>query len=683
MASIPDLYSPYYEPNGYEVSQRMDTFYQECITTNQSQWAEADLDTRFQVGDQSVWSELYGAQTPVRHKQYQFNRIQRVTNNIDGYQRRNRKSIIVTPIENGDQQTADQFTKIIMWSAQKEQMLETISDSFRHGALITGMNLLHLWMDYREDPISGNLKLDNCAANSFIVDPYFRKADFSDCNGIWKRTYLTKIEVISLLPHMKKEIEGLSNYDARDGKFQFMPENYAYDKKKLYAYDEYWYRDYRTQKMIVDVETGETMEWKIDDKDKLDEFLRIYPQLQVIDQEIPTVKLAIRVQNKVLYDGPNPMGVDHYPFVPVMGYFNPQMPYYPYRIQGVVRNLRDAQYLYNRRRIIELDILESQINSGWKYKENALVNPNDVFNLTGQGKGLALKEEAQMTDVEQIQPPQVPPSMIQLSELLAKEVQEISGVNEELLGSAVDDKAGILSMLRQGAGLTTLQILFDQLDRSQKQLGNLMIKYIQANFTPGKIKRIIEQEPAPEFYNKAFGMYDAAVEDGLNTTTQRQLAFAQALQLKEVEPSIPSSFIISKSTLQDKNELVQIMQQQEQQQSQAQQQQLQSQLQEQQARTQLAQARTVADQGLGMERISRIEENQALAVERRSEAEKDHYAGLLNLVKSLKEIDSVDLDQLIKLVQLANISKQNENFAESSPGSVNRGSNNNLASLFR
>ena len=71
------------------------------------------------------------------------------------------------------------------------------------------------------------------------------------------------------------------------------------------------------------------------------------------------------------------------------------MPYFPHRVQGVVRGLRDAQYLYNRRKAIELDILESQINSGWIYKENALVNPKDVFTVAGQGRGLALKEEAQ------------------------------------------------------------------------------------------------------------------------------------------------------------------------------------------------------------------------------------------------------------------------------------------------
>jgi hypothetical protein len=472
---------------------------------------------------------------------------------------------------------------------------------------------------------------------------------------------------------MKDQIQSLNSYDARDGKFQFMPENYAYDKKKLLAYDEYYYRTYRKQNMLLDVQTGETLEWKVDDKEKLQQFMAMYPQIQLIEQEVPTVKLVIRIQNKVLYHGPNPMGVDKYPFVPILGYFNPQMPYYPYRVQGVVRNLRDAQYLYNRRRIIELDILESQINSGWKYKENALVNPADVFNLAGQGKGLALKEEAMMSDVEQIMPPQVPPSMTQLSELLAKEVQEISGVNEELLGSAVDDKAGILSMLRQGAGLTTLQILFDQLDQSQKLLGNLMIEYIQNNFTPGKVKRILEEEPSQEFYNKTFGQYDAAVEDGLNTTTQRQMQFAQMLQLREVGVPISTQDLLEAATLQNKTKIVENAVKQEQAAAQAQQMQQQFAMQEQQAKTDLAYARAAADQGLGIERLSRVQENRALAHERMAEAQKDRMSALLDLARAMSELDNLKLDKIAKVISLAKSMEPDENTKAPLSEKVDRG----------
>jgi len=659
---FPQLGPQYYEERHRGILSRMEAFYAESITINQSFWGEADTDTRFEAGDQTLWNDIYGNLPANRRRQFNFNRIRRVVNLVGGHQRRNRKSTIVTPIENADSQTADQFSKILMWINQQEGVLETISDSF-HGALVTGMNLLQVWVDYRSDPVSGNIKVDNCSYNSFLIDPYFKKSDLSDCNAIWKRSFLTKRECISLMPDKAHEILGLMGNDSgtgRDGKFQFMPESYNYGMKNLLTYDEYYYRDYRTQRMLVDTQTGETLEWRVENEDGLKQFLKTYPQVTVVEQEISTVRLAIVVQGKVMYDGPNPMGIDSYPFVPVFAYYNPQMPYFPWRIQGVVRGLRDSQYLYNRRKVIELDILESQINSGWIYKENALVNPKDVF-LSGQGRGLALKEEAQMSDVQQIQAPQVPPSMIELSRIMGQEIQEISGVNEELLGSATDDKAGILSMLRQGAGLTTLQILFDQLDRSQKLLGKIQIDLIQANFTPGKVKRILEgEEPTAQFYNKAFGKYDATVEEGLNTSTQRQMQFAQMLQLREAGVPIPDDQLLEAATIQNKKKIVESMVQKQQETAQMQQQQAQMAMQEAQARIKLTQARAVADQGLGLERVSRVQENHALAVERQAAAQKDRDIGLLNLVKAVKELESMDINQLAELVALKKMVEQDQ-----------------------
>ena len=658
MAIFPNLGPQYYDEKDRGILKRMETFYAESISINQSFWVEADTDTRFEAGDQTLWAELYGNLPTNRRRQFQFNRIKRTINMVSGYQRRNRKSTIVVPVENSDEVTADQFTKIMLWANQQENILETISESF-HGALVTGMNLLQVWVDYRADPVSGSIKVDNCSYNSFLIDPFFRKHDLSDCNGLWKRTYLTKREVLSLLPGQEEEIMSMTTYGHRDGKFEFMPENQNFNTGHLLSYDEFYYRDYRSQKLLVDTKTGETIEWKSEDPDALKDFLVLYPQITVVDQDIPTVKLAIVVNGKVMFNGPNPLGIDSYPFIPVFGYFNPQIPYLPSRIQGMVRGLRDAQYLYNRRRIIELDILESQVTSGFKYKENALVNPKDIF-LSGQGKGIALKEEAQMTDVEQILAPQIPPSMIQLSELLAQEVNQISGVNEELLGSAIDDKAGILSMLRQGAGLTTLQVLFDQLDRSQKLLGKIMIDIIQTNFTPGKIKRIIEQEPSAQFYNKAFGKYDAAVEEGLNTTTQRQMQFAQMLELKNAGVPISDIDLLEASTVQNKKQIIDNLKAQQQQISQQQQKQADIGIAEIQSRINATNAKAASDQGLAVERISRVESNNALAEEHHAEATKDRLAGMLDIVKALKELDNIDLAQVHKLIELANIIKTQE-----------------------
>lgn len=649
MTLFPQLSDTYYVDQDHDLLKLMDYTYSKNITINQSFWSEADVDVRFKAGDQTLWNDIYGNLPAFRRRQFNFNRIRRIINMITGYQRQHRKSTVCAPIESSDQITSDQFTKLLFHANNRNNVLDTVSTAFE-GAITTGMNLMSVWMDYRHDPVNGDIAVDNVAYNSYLIDPYFRKMDLSDCNNLWTRKYVSREQARVLLPGRDDEIKNMRGWGNRDGKFQFQPEAYNYGMQDLLIYDEFWYQDTRKQKMLVDVKTGETMEWRGLDDD-LQDFLRLYPSVTVINQEIPTVKLGIVVQGKVMYHGPNPLNIDSYPFVPVWAYYEPDIPYFPWRVQGVVRGLRDAQYLYNRRRVIELDILESQITSGWKYKENALVNPKDVF-LQGQGKGLALKAESQMTDAEQIQPPQVPPSMIQLSELLGSEISQISGVNEELLGSAQDDKAGILGMLRQGAGLTTLQILFDQLDMSQKLLGNMQIKLMQANWTPGKVQRILGQEPSPQFYNRAFGKYDAVIEEGLNTATQKQMEFAQLLNLRELGIPVPTNLLIETSTLQNKQELIDGIKAQEQQQQQQQQAQSQIQMQLLQSQIKDLEAKAMANEGLGVERASRVQENRALAVERIAEAQKDRDLGTLDRIKAAKELTEIDLGQLEKALSI-------------------------------
>jgi len=294
MALFPNLSPEFYDEKDRDILKRMEDFYAQSISVNQAFWGEADTDTRFYSGDQSLWNEIYGNMAINRRQQFNFNRIRRVVNMVGGYQRRNRKSTIVVPVENGDEETADQFSKIMMWANQQDNVLETISESF-HGALITGMNLLQVWLDFNSDPVSGNIRVDNCSYNSFLIDPYFRKSDLSDCNGLWKRSFLTKSECIALLPDKNEDILALMGNDNRDGKFQFMPENYNYGMKNLLTYDEFYYRDYRKQRALVDTETGETMEWDKDNEEGLQQFLQMYPRITIIDREIPTVKLAIIV----------------------------------------------------------------------------------------------------------------------------------------------------------------------------------------------------------------------------------------------------------------------------------------------------------------------------------------------------------------------------------------------------
>ena len=643
MSLYPALTDAYYVDDDQDIKKYAEYCYEKNIVINQSYWSEADIDLRFICGDQTIMSEVFGNLPLFRKRQFSFNRIRRIINMITGYQRQHRKSTMVTPLHTQNQATADQFTKLLYHVNSHGNVLETISEAFEGGVGV-GMNLLATYMDYRNDPVNGDIKVDNVAYNSYMIDSYFKKADLSDCNFIRTRKFLSRNQVKTLLPGMDDDINNLSGLGNRDGKFQFMPESYGYAQQDLILYDEFWYQSTRKQKMLVDVQSGECTEWRGHDEDLAD-FLHFYPEIMVIDQEIPTVKLAVMVQGKVMYHGQNPLGIDRYPFVPVWAYYEPNLPYYPWRIQGVARQLRDAQYLYNRRRCIELDILESQINSGFIYVEDALINPKDVF-MSGQGKGLAVKKGTNIAaEVVPIQAPQIPPSMIQLSELLGQELTQISGVNEELLGSAEDDKAGILSMLRQGAGLTTLQVLFDHLDQAQRLLGKIHLEMIQANWTPGKVRLITEEEPSQEFYNRAFGKYDAIVEEAPLTATQRQLSLQQKLYLREIGIPISIRSIIEDTNFEGKDEIIQEMQQQEQAQQKQQEMMANLQMQQMQVDNETKISYAEGQKALAAERINKTKLDAALSAERIQRADEDRTGAILNLIKAAKELSNMDADR--------------------------------------
>jgi hypothetical protein len=650
MTVFPDL-TPYYVDDDQEIRRRMNAEYQQNITLQQQAWNEMDIDTRFHAGDQTLWNQIYGTLPLQNRRTFQFNRIRRIINLITGYQRRNRKSTIVTPIENADQETSDQLSKVLQWTNNNGRAYDTISDAFQ-GACITGLNLISVWMDYRSDPVNGDIRFERKSYNGIMVDPTFKKKDLSDANSIWTRKWMSKKQIVSLLPERKKEIEAMPYTANRDEKFIFLPENYQLGIQGLLPYDEYWYLDYRPAKLLVDVESGDTKEWEGEEK-ALKEYLRYFPQIQAVDIQKQTCKLAICVGNRVMYNGPNPYGIDRYPFVGVFGYFEPEIPYFALKMQGVVRGLRDAQFLYNRKQVICNDILESQINSGLKYKESALIDPNDAF-LVGQGRALALRDSASMDDVQVIQPPGIQQSMMDLMKSLGDEIGQISGVNEELLGSATDDKAGILSQLRQGAGLTTLQILFDQLDESQEQLGSLTLDLIKANFSKGKIQRILgeDKEVSEQFTSKAFQKYDCNVEEGIMTTSQKQMQFIQLMNLREAGLPIPDSVLIEAAQLQDKKKLTDALKAQADEQKQVQDAQTQAQLQQVQVLTESMQAKAQSDRALAEERINKIGLDAALNVERIARAQEDRDQGNLAKIKAAKELESMDLNHLREMLAI-------------------------------
>jgi hypothetical protein len=631
--------------------QSMDKHYADSINILQTQWYQADLDQRFALGDQDLWGLIFPGVATYRRKIFNFNIINPILQAISGQQRQTRKTTICIPIQSPMQKTADQMTKCLYYVHNRSGAYQVYSDAFEQGALTQGIGLISIFKDMCDDPVSGDIRLRYVDFKSIIIDPFFRNHDLSDCRFIWTRQFFDREDAANLYPQFRSEILSMPRGTYRDDKFYYMPEVYQIQFPNLISFDEYWYLSTREAIYLVDTETNEMQEYT-GDEDELPRILSMFKKrLRTVKKAKQTVRRTLLINDKVLVDEPNPYHIDRYPYVPMLGYFTPDTPYYAYKFRGVVRDMRDAQYLFNRRKVSDLDILESQ-QQGLKIKRGALLTPDDAMNA-GHGRVLTIKEDYQMTDVEpmQIIPPS--PVMLQMEEMLMNIAHRIAGVDPAAMGIEVDDKAGIISMMRQAANARNLQRLFDQLDEAQKLAGDIIIEMIQKNWTFAKIKQVIGEEPTSEFDNKAFFKYGCKVVQGSLTESQQQLELAQLLHVREILGDVmPIEPILKAMTIQNKDELIETIA--ERQKAAQEQQSKLSELQMQQLQvdneTKLAYA--ASQHGLAQERLAKIQLDKALNAERIQRAEEDRTGSVLNLVKAAKEIQEMDLNQLAKALEI-------------------------------
>jgi hypothetical protein len=523
-----------YQDNKRSTQKMMDESYGYSITQWQSYWTQANIDRRFACNDQRALAGLDGEF--YQNQKFVFSIVHPLRQMILGYQRRHRKSSIIVPVEDRYQQVADDYSGCLLWMMQVDGMLHKITEAFDVG-LVTGMCLQHKWKDYSLDPVDPITRLRNYAPTTCLMDPWWRERTLRDCRFVWTRDFVSIKQLEFLLPEfheLKPMIPKSYNSSIR---FTFMPESYQVQRKQKhnFAYDQFYYATDREAKLVHCFSRAETYEIK-GDQETIDMWIdmEFTPEEKQEDGNIkqvtvrkPSVNRAIAINDRVIYDE---HFEDSYPFTVHTAYFDPDVINYNFRFQGIIRPVRDTQYLFNRKMNIQLQVLESLPTSGVYVTEDALLDKNDAFK-TGPGQVTPIKKGYDPRQVIMpMQPPSIDPTALQMTDNLEGLSKSILGISDELMGMAEDSKTGIQEILRQGASLTTLQTLFDNLDQSQAHVSHSLLADIQ-EFSPSKVEKILGRRPSKDFYNVNIAKFYVEVEDGLNTQTQKQMQFAQMLNL--------------------------------------------------------------------------------------------------------------------------------------------------------
>ena len=314
---------------------------------------------------------------------------------------------------------------------------------------------------------------------------------------------------------------------------------------------------------------------------------RLEPEIRVCSIVGNTEKLS----DELCWSFPKWKG---YPFNRFMAYVNTiPLKNKELSIQGFIRQLKSPQIEINKSRTLEMRHLNEVANSGWFNEEGAWVDKKAVEKY-GSTPGIILEYKKGLKDIpHRILPQLLSTGHNRISADATQDMKEISGINTDLLAMAEGGQAsGRAIALRQKQGLIMVQEIFDNLSRSQKQLGRFILSilselftietavkvvgeiFIQENFTePIMVQDPESGQPVPQIdpitggiasqvnnervietfttilEDSGLGRFDVSIGEGINTETTKLANYSILEELRNAGYPIPPDIIIEESSL--------------------------------------------------------------------------------------------------------------------------------------
>jgi len=583
------------------------------------------------------------------------NLVRRMISIVTGVQRRNRMSIKYEAQGDEDRAVNEDLTKISDWIMTKSHGYHVISSAFA-GAMSTGLNLINQYPNKPQQsfsPMAFVPMMERVGYNAFLLGPTFNKQDLSDCPYGILRKKVSPDLAMRLLPDRVAMIKKIQKHHrSDDGKFPNMPNDKLYGEHLL-NYDEFQKRISRTANIVVNLQTGQpvidpnTGQWLEikGNQEQRDQFLSLYPILDIVKEQIDTVEVIVYLDGHEVGHESDPWGIGDFSFSPIWCYFDPDESELRYRIRSMARDLKDVNRMTDKKANFILSVLFQQAWHGMDVEENTLVDPEQAWQ-SGPAPRIFKDGKIGANAYRDRTPPDVPQGVMLSIDQDHQTLNRVAGQNEEMagMGKGTDKISGLLSKLRMSQGLVGQTDLLDNLDLSQELLGTKQLKLIQ-RMPVQTLTRILNRPPAPGFKERGLGMFDAITEEGMLTTHQRNVQYAELVKLKEIGAKVgdpfpaPWSMIMKWAPSALSTEFQKAMQEQE---AKAQQQQ--------------AEAKQNEDimKALTIKQImSTIESENTQSLERSTQAQENRTGAALDRINTMTKIDELRTKPLIELAKIA------------------------------
>lgn len=293
------------------------------------------------------------------------------------------------------------------------------------------------------------------------------------------------------------------------------------------------------------------------------------------------VRRVVTTSNAVIYNQLSPY--NHFTVIPYFPMFRRGITI------GLVDNAKDPQKLLNKTLSQSLHIVNTTANSGYISWEGTLANmSNEQLSEVGSTTGLniVLKKETDPNKVPfKIQPNPIPSGVDNLSNRATVALNDVTGINEAMLGQQGQEISGVAIQSRQFAAQQQLALALDALARTRNMVGRFFIELIQTFYDLPRTRRITNvdlngKQVSEEIYlnyplddgrvlnDLTIGEYDVVVTEQPMQITFDNSQFNQLIELATKLPQVITpefiKVLIRYSNITDKQDMLEALKQQQQ-----------------------------------------------------------------------------------------------------------------------
>lgn len=406
-----------------------------------------------------------------------------------------------------------------------------LSNIFEDGT-VAGEGWLEPYIDYSEDLLFGELKFKKGEYFQIFPDPKCKKYDLSDAGYVCKICPdMTKDEILQIYPDVEDKLEnseggrfsldmfedessytsvrqsGYGNGSGQSG-LNILPDEPTWDLL------EYMYKCYVPEYNIIDYKSGTITKSTKEEAENYKKAVASMSQkeadkIRIVKRMVPEIYMATIIAgvDEIVYHA-RIWSYPRWKGYPLINYFliNSSTKIDPEHSdllkQGLVRQLKDLQREFNKRRTQEARHLNSSANSGWLAEDDSWVDVKKVEKF-GSSPGINLYYKKGRPKPERITPAPLSQGHAQLAAENSQDIKEPNGINTDLLAMQEGGTdSGRAIALRQKQGLVMVQYVFDNFSLTKKIMGRFCLSMLGEVYDIDKAMLVLGDAFIQEYFQK-------------------------------------------------------------------------------------------------------------------------------------------------------------------------------------